>query len=392
MNVIIAYFEDFVKIAGGLEKSICNLANELDARGHFVTIVIFDTAETEAGPYYPLRENVSLINLNENPNGRLSVRDRLVREFRRVIGGKKSVREWKLLYKRRNGTQNFYKLADELKTDVIISFDSRTGAEIFCQHLPVPMISCIRNEPSIRWREYLPVEKDAMRSCAAIQVLLPDFVEETKKLSNNSRVFYIPNAIAQEKLSIDSKEHKSLYRIVNVARLTKKQKRQELLIKAFARIAGKYPKWIVELYGEDPSGYKQELQSLVRDFHLERRVLFKGTTHEVSRVLKKADIFAFPSAYEGFPNALGEAMAAGLPVVACADCTSCAVLITNGVDGLLAKSDADSFSEALEILMKDQNKRLAMGMAAHESMKQFAPENVWGQWESLLAEVTAETK
>ena len=99
---------------------------------------------------------------------------------------------------------------------------------------------------------------------------------------------------------------KDRYKIVFVARLDKNHKRPHLLIEAFALLAAKYPNWDIELWGqEDRKIYKKELDMIVSKAGLGDRVHFMGTTTDVPSVLVKADIFAFPSAYEGFGLSLG---------------------------------------------------------------------------------------
>lgn len=70
MNIIVAYFENLTHVVGGLEKVICDFSNEFDRRGHHVTIVTFD--QSEGRPYYPLTENVQVINLREKNYVRLT--------------------------------------------------------------------------------------------------------------------------------------------------------------------------------------------------------------------------------------------------------------------------------------------------------------------------------
>ena len=89
--------------------------------------------------------------------------------------------------------------------------------------------------------------------------------------------------------------------------------------------------------------------------------------------MRQADIFAFPSAYEGFSLALTEAMGAGLPVLGFSDAPSVGELIEHEKTGLLALDEAD-FTYQLERLMKDRNLRVQFGANAHESMKKYAPE------------------
>ena len=169
-----------------------------------------------------------------------------------------------------------------------------------------------------------------------------------------------------------------------VARLNR-GKQPHLLIKAFAALASKYPEWDLELWGqEDRKLYRKELDMLVSKMDLTSRVYFKGITTDVPSVLLQADIFAFPSAGEGFGLSLGEAMSIGLPAIGYKSCTGVNELIINGETGFLCDDGAEPLAQALEKLMSSQELRIRMGRAGRERMKQFSPGVIWKQWENLL--------
>lgn len=74
----------------------------------------------------------------------------------------------------------------------------------------------------------------------------------------------------------------------------------------------------VVIIGSD-KGTKERLENLTKEYGLEDRVLFTGLQRNPHRILSKCDFFVFPSLFEGFPNALVEAMICGLPVIS-SDC------------------------------------------------------------------------
>ena len=110
----------------------------------------------------------------------------------------------------------------------------------------------------------------------------------------------------------------------------------------------------------------------------------RGTTDHVEDVYQKADIFAFPSAYEGFGLALVEAMSAGLPAVAFKECTSVNELIKNGETGFLVEDGTKPLAEKLAYLMKNKDMRIRFGERAHLEAEKFSPLHVWDAWEKLL--------
>ena len=82
-----------------------------------------------------------------------------------------------------------------------------------------------------------------------------------------------------------------------------------------------------------------------------------------------------------------------LPAVGFKGCTGVEDLIQDGVTGRLAENgNVDSLAAVLRSLMKDASKRKIMGLQAAESMKWYAPEKIWNEWEALLQDVIAGKK
>ena len=109
-----------------------------------------------------------------------------------------------------------------------------------------------------------------------------------------------------------------------------------------------------------------------------------GVTNDSKAVLKKAAIFAFPSAYEGFPLALTEAMAAGLPCIGLKSCLAVSQLVEDNKTGILTDQSVGKIAIALERLIRDEKLRVRLGMNAEKSMEAYAPGKIWDQWEELL--------
>lgn len=173
-------------------------------------------------------------------------------------------------------------------------------------------------------------------------------------------------------------------RVVAVGRLVA-QKGFDLLLQAFARLQGRYPDWSLVIVGEGP--LRAELEGLVERLGLSGRVFLPGLVQAVPALLKRCDLFVLASRYEGFPNALGEAMAAGLPVIA-ADCpTGPRELVRHGVDGLLVPpEDPATLAEAMDRLMGDGEERRRLAGRAVEVTARFSEEKVLALWDQVLAE------
>lgn len=177
--------------------------------------------------------------------------------------------------------------------------------------------------------------------------------------------------------------------LLNLSRYDLHQKQQDVLVKAFSKIADKFPDWNLALFGDDWKGGKSRIEELVRSLGLQQRVNVNIATRNPQQELLQADIFAFPSAYEGFPLAVGEALAHGLPVVAFNACGGTNQLIEDGRTGVLARShvkDVDSFSRALASVMADDERRRQMSENAITSVEPYTLNNFLTKWRELLIE------
>lgn len=119
------------------------------------------------------------------------------------------------------------------------------------------------------------------------------------------------------------------------------------------------------------SEYCRGLQQFVAREGLTDSVTFAGRKSDIANYLRCADVFYFPSRQEGMPNALLEAMATGLPVVA-SDIGANSELIQHGRSGyLLPVDDERSQTDALERLLNDSATSIEIGSAA----RRFVLEN-----------------
>ena len=114
-----------------------------------------------------------------------------------------------------------------------------------------------------------------------------------------------------------------------------------------------------------------------------------GATNEVASWYCRSHLFCLPSLWEGFPNALAESMAHGLPAVAFGGCAGMADLIEDGRTGWLAagNDNVESLTATLRAAMSDSAARAARGQVAREAMRAYAPNEIFAAWERLLQAV-----
>jgi GalNAc-alpha-(1->4)-GalNAc-alpha-(1->3)-diNAcBac-PP-undecaprenol alpha-1,4-N-acetyl-D-galactosaminyltransferase len=166
------------------------------------------------------------------------------------------------------------------------------------------------------------------------------------------------------------------------------QKGFDLLIKAFDRLQSKYPEWQITILGEGPM--RSKLEALRSELDLTDRVHLPGLVTNVPEYLRQAAIFVMPSRFEGFPMALCEAMACGLPVLS-ADCLSGPRdIIDDGVNGILVTTEnVDALAAGLDNLMSDPAKRQQLADNAPQILDRFGVDQVMAIWKDAIDRVIA---
>lgn len=174
--------------------------------------------------------------------------------------------------------------------------------------------------------------------------------------------------------------------IASMGRLTH-QKGFDLLLNAFAKVAGRHPDWRLRIIGDGP--LRQELESHSKTLGLTSRVEFAGLVSNPAQFLRQANLFVMASRFEGFPYVALEALVSGLPVIY-ADCPSGPrEIIRDGIDGrLVPPGDVDALAAAMDKLMTDDHVRKEMSKRAPEVLERFGLKQIIGQWEDLFSEVS----
>ncbi len=175
-------------------------------------------------------------------------------------------------------------------------------------------------------------------------------------------------------------------RIVSVGRLDA-NKNHEMMIRAFAGLAGRYPEYTLTIYGEGE--LREHLQKLIASLGLEEKVFLPGVVPDVAERIEKAALFLLVSYSEGVSNALIEALALGLPVIA-TDVPSGGTqeLIRHGENGLIIPpGDEEALKAAMERLLSDGEYAERLGEQAHKIQERLAPERVNRQWQEYFESI-----
>ncbi len=168
------------------------------------------------------------------------------------------------------------------------------------------------------------------------------------------------------------------------------QKRTKELVMAISQLNCVRDDIHLLVIGDGPQ--RAALERYRRLMNVEERVHFLGVRHDVSRFLPHFDCFWLASGYEGQSNALMEAMAAGIPVVA-TDIPENRELVVSGESGFLEPLDVRSaFGRRTLAILEDTDLGRRIGDAARERMlHQFSIEQMVERYTAMYREVLGST-
>jgi len=188
-----------------------------------------------------------------------------------------------------------------------------------------------------------------------------------KKFKNlNIKVIGNPIREIQMQANIQRKNQ-----VLMVGRLIK-TKHQDNLIKIFASINKKDWKLVIVGYDHLKQINMEPLKRLASDYGVADRVVFAGKQSDVEKYYLSSKIFAFTSSSEGFPNVIGEAMSAGLPVIAYDCMAGPSEMIIDNINGfLIPLFDDIQFKSKLELLMDQPELMEKFGRNGQEYINRF---------------------
>ncbi|MFH1478584.1 MAG: glycosyltransferase [Candidatus Omnitrophota bacterium] len=200
------------------------------------------------------------------------------------------------------------------------------------------------------------------------------------------RVIYNPIDILNiENLSKESVDdlvfQKDVYHIAIMSRLSQ-EKGIEYLLEAVRDLKDKIQLRVL-IMGEGEE--KDRLKSLSLKYGIEKNVQFLGWQKNPFKYLAKCDIFALPSMSEGFPNAILEAMVCGVCVVASRCTPALEEIVDDREDGILvAPKNGEELSQAIYILLTDNELRKKIRYNAFKKVKRFDISKIIKEYEEIL--------
>ena len=267
-----------------------------------------------------------------------------------------------------------------------------TKTNILCSaavwDLPIHLVVSERNDPRLQSIDRLWSRLRCVyyRRADVVTANTEGVLEALQAMGPWQRLALLPNPLPTALTLQDSHEPPvdREAEVLAVARLVP-QKGLDVLIRAFASLPESVRDgWSLTLVGDGPE--LATLQALASDAGLRDLVHFEGFRSDPLVFMRRASIFALPSRFEGMPNALLEAMAAGLPSVVTDASPGPLEMVCNGHQGLVVPTDdVSAFAAALQQLMLDGDLRNRCGVAARTTLRALDWDVVESHWRSVLA-------
>jgi glycosyltransferase involved in cell wall biosynthesis len=253
--------------------------------------------------------------------------------------------------------------------------------------LPIHVVVSERNDPRLqrmarlwRWLRCL-----CYRRADVVTANTDGVLEALQPMGVWKRLELLPNPLpAGVGLTDTSGALSRASEILAVARLVP-QKGLDVLLHAFAHLPlAVRDGWSVTLVGDGLE--RDRLEALAQTLGLADVVVFEGFCSDPLAFMQRASIFALPSRFEGMPNALLEAMAAGLPSVVTNASPGPLEMVTDQIHGLVVPTDNPScFAAALKSLIESPERRANYGQAAQAKLRSLDWSVVEPHWRSVLA-------
>lgn len=169
--------------------------------------------------------------------------------------------------------------------------------------------------------------------------------------------------------------------LISVGRLAP-QKNHKELINALALVKKKHPDIVLNIYGEGDG--REQLEKQIRKMNLSNNVFLKGRVDDVFSKISESKLFIITSKYEGFSNALLEAMAIGIPCIG-PNIVGVKNIIENGVTGCLYQSGNEKeLGELIIDMFTNYSRAKEIGMKARVEINDQYRNQVLNGWDNLL--------
>lgn len=334
--------------AGGAERVISILANNMQERGYEVEIICLRMRKV----FYEFNPSINLTFAEDYVDGGI---------IKKIFWLRKYVRQQ--------------------KPSVVIAFMiavyavtllSLTGSN-------VPVIVSERIDPrkttklkNVLRYAVMPLIQHMVVQTEDIKTFFPSFIQKRTSIIYNP----VTEAVFEKTANVSKKK-----RLINVGRLYD-QKNQRMLIDAFSKIRERFPEYELAIFGEGP--LRDELQNFINEKGLNDSVKLMGKSTEIVKELKASEVFCLSSDYEGMSNAMIEAVCLELPVVT-TDISGAKDVIVNGENGYIVNvNDAVGFANAVSEILSNEDLKKQMEKNNLSKAKLFKTDTIVDSWIELI--------
>lgn len=325
---------------GGAERVVAVLSSQLAQDGHDVSVIKYFDVPNE----YPVDENVRVICAS---NGDES------------------------LYKTFGLPQKIACIRRALKesnAEYVVPFLPHVAAHVFAASFGFKLraIQTIRIAPNkAPASPLLRLIRDFLVTCSYTTFVQTDSQKQYFPEWLHHKIQVLPNPVSEVMFRVRPEYPECITKIISIGRLTE-QKNFSMLIGAVAKINAMGIAVHMDIYGEGEQ--RSALQSQIETLNCQEICRLCGRTEEVQEVLQAAHLFVLPSNFEGMPNALMEAMAAGLPCIS-TDCeTGPKELLKPGTGLLVEVNDQGAMIDAILHVIRNPEEAKEMGIRAKNYM------------------------
>lgn len=346
---------------GGAARVAAILCSEWAALGHAVHLVTYEKVGTAS--FYPLDQRIVHHQIGLSVSRKTSL-GFLANNAARVL--------------------RLRRVLKQISPTTVVAFllETNIAAVLASQGLDAKVLISERNHPghhkisAMRERARKLVYPYADRLCVQTEDIRQWF---TKHLNLDAVVIPNPAQVFVEPVDLRSTPAPSgRLRAISVGRLAP-QKGFDRLIDAFAHIQADVPDWDLVIVGE--GALRAQLQEQIARHGLMHRISLPGATQKVDYELSRSHLYVHAARFEGFPNAIVEALHSGLCVIAMNSPGATGELLGGGHYGMLVSDgDIGALGAIMRGAMLDDELRTQYALRAREALQSLSPNIIAARW------------